>query len=79
MLSKNYSQVITVQTLYDKAKENNLLVTIEEKPWKPYFNVTLKCSSKVGSDFSFKGFSDKGLMEAFLEAFNEASVIGVRL
>lgn len=74
---KNNSQTISVETLYQRAKEYNMLVTIEEKSYTPYFNVTLTYDTKKGSNFRFKGVSNDDLIDAFVRAFDEAKILGI--
>lgn len=75
---KSRATPLTLDALYNKALELGMRVKIDSKEtWSDNVVVELDYKNKNGSRFCFKGKSSNGLIEAFLNAFDEAKLVGI--
>lgn len=72
----NKASVISLDSLYQCAKKHGFFVDVEEDTWRASHRVELKYTNPKGTRFYFEGKSMDSLQDAFLNAFNEAEVIG---
>lgn len=75
----NKIESITLDGLYTHAINLGMRIQIESNYLlNDFTQVELKCKNKNGSSFSFIGRASN-INEAFLNAFKEAEIIGVKL
>jgi hypothetical protein len=75
-VQKVNGSIVTLDSLYRRAKEFDMCVNIEESTYSG-IKVELKAHSKKGSTLWFTGKHPDCLITAFLTAFEEASMMGM--
>jgi hypothetical protein len=76
---KNTAYQVTLDDLYARAISQGMRVEIDSRgSWgDSATTVELSCKNDKGSRFTFKGLSANNINEAFMNAFEQASIIGM--